>query len=93
MAYLHLLSDLGMNYTLNRPLFDGHWANRLSRTHTAASGRFAIGWSRVSRNGGSIHRLRVPISISERRLWRGLELSCAEYRGKHCAASECFIHF
>jgi uncharacterized protein (TIGR03000 family) len=23
MAYLHLLSDLGMNYTLNRPLFDG----------------------------------------------------------------------
>ena len=23
MAYLHMLSDLGMNYTLNRPLLDG----------------------------------------------------------------------
>jgi len=37
MAYLQMISDLGMNYTLNRPLFDGQ-AKALwdAPVHTAA---------------------------------------------------------
>jgi pimeloyl-ACP methyl ester carboxylesterase len=30
MAYLHMLSDLGMNYTLNRPLMDGQSKARIN---------------------------------------------------------------
>jgi pimeloyl-ACP methyl ester carboxylesterase len=36
MAYLHMLSDLGMNYTLNRPLFDGQAKVRIQEVSAAA---------------------------------------------------------
>lgn len=36
MAYLHMLSDLGMNYTLNRPLFDGQAKVRIQEVSAVA---------------------------------------------------------
>jgi hypothetical protein len=36
MAYLHLLPDLGMNYTLNRPLFDGKATSRITKVSAVA---------------------------------------------------------
>jgi tyrosyl-tRNA synthetase len=37
MAYLHMLSDLGMNYTLNRALNDGKATARIEETRAVAS--------------------------------------------------------
>ncbi|MBV8893122.1 MAG: hypothetical protein JO266_14335, partial [Acidobacteria bacterium] len=37
MAYYYLLKDLGMNYTLNRPLFDGKAKARLQEVGAAAA--------------------------------------------------------
>ena len=37
MAYLQMISDLGMNYTLNRPLFDGQAKARIQEVGAAAS--------------------------------------------------------
>jgi pimeloyl-ACP methyl ester carboxylesterase len=36
MAYLQMLSDLGMNYTLNRPLMDGQSESRISEVSAVA---------------------------------------------------------
>jgi pimeloyl-ACP methyl ester carboxylesterase len=36
MAYLHMLSDLGMNYTLNRPLLDGTSPSRIKEIGAVA---------------------------------------------------------
>ncbi len=36
MAYLQMLSDLGMNYTLNRPLFDGQAKARIKEVSAVA---------------------------------------------------------
>jgi hypothetical protein len=36
MAYLHMLSDPGMNYTLNRPLLDGTSPARIKEIGTVA---------------------------------------------------------
>ena len=36
MAYMHLLPDLGMNYTLNRPLLDGTSPARLKEVGSIA---------------------------------------------------------
>jgi pimeloyl-ACP methyl ester carboxylesterase len=36
MAYLHMLSDLGMNYTLNRPLLDGEATARIQEVRAVA---------------------------------------------------------
>ncbi len=37
MAYLHMLSDLGMNYTLNRPLMDGQAKARIQEVGAVAT--------------------------------------------------------
>ncbi len=37
MAYLFMLSDLGMNYTLNRPLFDGQAKARIQEVSAVAA--------------------------------------------------------
>ncbi len=36
MAYMQILSDLGMNYTLNRPLFDGQATARIQEVRAVA---------------------------------------------------------
>jgi hypothetical protein len=37
MAYFHILKDLGMNYTLNRPLLDGNATARIEVAKTLAA--------------------------------------------------------
>ena len=36
MPYMHMLSDPGMNYTLNRPLLDGRSAARITEIGAVA---------------------------------------------------------
>jgi hypothetical protein len=36
MSYFYLLQDLGMNYTLNRPLFDGQAKDRVEEVSAVA---------------------------------------------------------
>jgi hypothetical protein len=37
MTYFYMLEDLGMNYTLNRPLFDGSATSRVEEVRSIAS--------------------------------------------------------
>jgi len=55
MAYYRLLKDLGMNYTLNRPLFDGKAKARLQEVSAAAPqikdfDSWGMVWLRLAKN-------------------------------------------